>query len=215
VNPARLDTIQGSDVCIQCHSQGQPLRNPVNGRYYDWPVGFQVGMDLKNYWKLESYKLGEQSFTHFADGTAHKNRMQRNDFVQSAMYTHGVSCYSCHDVHGTANNADLLKPANVLCLECHGPRSPNGPRAATIEAHTHHRAGSAGSECVARHMPQIEQTIADVNVRSHTFRFVMPSETAALKTPNACNSCHKDKSVKWATDALKAWSTISPWRVKE
>ncbi|HEY1494017.1 MAG TPA: cytochrome c3 family protein [Candidatus Solibacter sp.] len=212
VNPARLGTVQATNVCLQCHSQGQPVENPIAGKYYDWPVGFEVGKDLKNYWKLEEHKLGEQSFTHFADGTAHKNRMQGNDFVQSVMYTHGISCQSCHDVHGTANNADLLKPANVLCLGCHGPNSPNGPRAATIEAHTHHKAGSPGNECVSCHMPKIEQTIADVNVRSHTFRFVTPRETAALKVPNACNACHTDKSTQWSTDALKTWSNVSPWR---
>jgi predicted CXXCH cytochrome family protein len=213
VNPARLDTVQATDVCLQCHSQGQPLNNPFNGRYYDWPVGFQVGMVLKNYWKLEEHKLGEQSFTHFAEGTAHKNRMQGNDFIQSAMYTHGVSCYSCHDVHGTGNDGDLLKPANVICLECHGPKSPNGPHAPTIEAHTHHQAGSAGNECVDCHMPKIEQTIADVNIRSHTFRFISPAETDALKVPNACNVCHTDKSTQWARDALKTWPNVSPWRV--
>jgi len=65
--------------------------NPISGAYYDWPVGFRVGLDLKNFWKLEDHKLGEQTFTHFADGMAHKNRMQGNDFVQSAMYTHGIS----------------------------------------------------------------------------------------------------------------------------
>jgi predicted CXXCH cytochrome family protein len=90
--------------------------------------------------------------------------MQGNDFVTSQMYTHGVSCFSCHDVHGTDNNADLVKPENVLCLECHGPNSPNGPHAHTIETHTHHKAGSAGNEFVSCHMPKIEQTIADVNV---------------------------------------------------
>jgi predicted CXXCH cytochrome family protein len=213
VNPARLDTIQATNVCLQCHSQGQPLKNPINGKYYDWPVGFQVGGDLKDYWKLEEHKLGEQTFTHFADGTAHKNRMQGNDFVQSVMYTHGISCQSCHDVHGTANNADLLKPANVMCLECHGPKSPNGPHTATIEAHTHHRAGTEGNECVSCHMPKIAPEISDVNVRSHTFRFVMPAETEKLKVPNACNVCHKDKSTQWSSDALKTWTNVSPWRV--
>lgn len=213
INPARLNARQATDVCIQCHSQGQPLTNPVNGRYYDWPVGFQVGMELEKYWKLEEHKLGEQTFTHFADGTAHKNRMQGNDFVQSVMYTHGVSCHNCHDVHGTDNNADLLKPATVLCLECHGPSSPNGPRGQSIDAHTHHRAGSAGSECIACHMPKIEQTIADVNVRSHTFRFISPAETETLKMPNPCNICHQDKSTAWAKAALKSWGNFSPWRV--
>ena len=215
VNPARLNYVQATNVCIQCHSQGQPLGNPIQGKYYDWPVGFRVGLDLQGFWKLEEHKLGETSFTHFPDGTAHKNRMQGNDFVTSAMYTHGVTCFSCHDVHGTANNADLLKPANVICLECHGPNSPNGPRAATIEQHTHHSAGSAGSECVACHMPKIEQTIADVNVRSHTFRFIPPEATETLKIPNACNGCHADKTVQWTKDALKTWPQFSPWRVAQ
>ncbi len=215
VNPARLDTNAAVGVCLQCHSQGQPLNNPFNGKYYDWPVGYDVGKDLDKYWKLEEHRLGEQSFTHFADGTAHKNRMQGNDFVQSAMFTHGVSCNSCHDVHGTANNAQLLKPANVMCLECHGPQSPNGPHAPSIEAHTRHAAGTEGDQCVSCHMPKIEQTMADVNVRSHTFRFVTPDETDSLKVPNACNLCHKDKSTAWAKDSLKGWRDKSPWRLAQ
>jgi len=211
LNPARLDTVQATNVCVQCHSQGQPLKNPFDGKYYDWPVGFEVGKDLKDFWQLEPHKPGEQTFTHFADGTAHKNRMQGNDFVQSSMYTHGVSCHSCHDPHGTENNADLLRPANTICLECHGPSSPNGPHAPNIEAHTHHKAGP-GNECVDCHMPKIEQTIADVNVRSHTFRFVTPAQTTELKVPNACNVCHADKTPQWASDALKTWKTGAPGR---
>ena len=43
-------------------------------------------------------------------------------------------------------------------------------------------------------MPKIEQTIADVNVRSHTFRFIPPAMTDALKMPNPCTTCHADKT---------------------
>jgi predicted CXXCH cytochrome family protein len=215
VNPAKLDYVHANDVCIQCHSQGQPLKNPINGKYYDWPVGFHVGMKLEDFWKLEEHKLGEQSFTHFPDGTAHKNRMQGNDFVQSLMYTRGVACFSCHDVHGTKNDAVLWKPAKDICFDCHGPNTQNGPHTPTIEAHTHHKPDSPGSECVACHMPKIAETIADVKVRSHTFKFVSPSETDALKIPNACNLCHKDKSTEWATTALKTWGDRSPWRVAQ
>jgi predicted CXXCH cytochrome family protein len=215
VNPARLDSIQANDVCIQCHSQGRPVKSPIEGKYYDWPVGFHVGGKLSAFWELEEHKLGETTFTHFADGTGHKNRMQGNDYIASPMYTRGVSCFSCHDPHGTENNADLLKPASVLCLECHGPRSPNGPRSATIEQHTRHKAGSAGSECVSCHMPKIEQTIAGVNVRSHTFRFISPAKTEALKMPNSCNSCHQDKSTAWAMEALKQWPDVSHWRMAQ
>ena len=40
VNPARMDYISANDTCIQCHSQGRPLTSPIEGKYYDWPVGF-------------------------------------------------------------------------------------------------------------------------------------------------------------------------------
>ena len=215
VNPSKLDYVHANDVCISCHSQGQPLKNPIAGKYYDWPVGFHVGMNLSEFWKLEEHKLGEQSFTHFADGTAHKNRMQGNDFVQSLMYTRGVTCFSCHDAHGTQNDALLWKPANKVCLDCHGPNTANGPHAPTIEAHTHHRSGSTGNECIACHMPKIEQTIADVNVRSHTFKFITPASSDALKVPNPCVICHVDKSTEWATAAMKSWADRSPWRVAQ
>jgi predicted CXXCH cytochrome family protein len=139
--------------------------------------------------------------------------MQGNDFVQSVMYTRGVTCFSCHDVHGTSNNADLIRPVRQLCTTCHGPSSPNGPHAATIEDHTHHALGSAGSECVACHMPKIEQTIADVNVRSHTFKFITPGQTDQEKIPNPCAACHTDRTTEWVREALKKWPNASPWRI--
>jgi len=213
VNPARLDSLAGVDICVQCHSQGKPVRRPIDGVYYDWAVGYRPGLKLHDFWELEEHKLGETTFTHFPDGTAHKNRMQGNDFAQSVMYTRGVTCYSCHDVHGTANNADLIKPPQEMCLTCHGPRSPNGPHTATIQQHTHHQPNSTGSQCIGCHMPPIATQLADVNVRSHTFKFISPATTDSLKVPNPCTTCHTDKTTKWALDALKSWPEFSPWRV--
>ena len=213
LNPSRMGYVDASDTCIQCHSQGQPLKNPIEGKYYDWPVGYAVGSKLSDFWKLEEHELGKLTFTHFPDGTAHKNRMQGNDFVQSLMYARGVTCFSCHDPHGTDNEAMLRKPVNEICTSCHGPNTQNGPHAASIEAHTHHKADSPGSQCVACHMPKIEQTIADVNVSSHTFHFVTPQQTDSLKIPNACNVCHKDKTTEWASAALAGWTDRSVWRM--
>ncbi len=214
LNPARMDYVASSDACIQCHSQGRPLSPQIEGKYYDWPVGYSVGLRLQDFWKLEDHTLGQTSFTHFPDGTAHKNRMQGNDFVQSVMYRRGVTCFSCHDAHGTDNYAQLRKPADKICLDCHGPLSLNGPRTATLAEHTHHKDGSPGSQCVACHMPQIETTVADVKVHAHTFRFVTPEMTEQYGIPNPCTSCHKDKSTAWATDALRHWPERSPWRLQ-
>lgn len=217
INPAHMDYVAASDTCIQCHSQGQPLSNPIESQYYDWPVGYGVGLKLANYWKLEEHTLGEPAnFFYYPDGTAHKNRMQGNDYVQSVMYRRGITCFDCHDIHGTDNYAQLRKPADKLCLDCHGPRSPNGPRTATIEEHTHHKAGSPGSQCVACHMPAIEtEGPTHTMVHAHTFRFITPAMTDKYKMPNPCTSCHTDRSTKWAADAMRQWNERSPWRLTQ
>ena len=214
LNPSGMDDVAANDACIQCHSQGRPRAGLIEGKAYDWPVGYHIGLHLADYWELEDITLGQTDFLHFADGTAHKNRMQGNDFVQSVMYRHGVTCASCHDVHGTDNYAQLRKPADKLCLDCHGPTSPNGPHTATIEEHTHHKVGSPGNQCIACHMPKIEsEGVPGSFVRSHTFRFITPAMTDKYKMPNPCTSCHTDKSTDWADKELLSWKTTSPWRV--
>jgi hypothetical protein len=62
-------------------------------------------------------------------------------------------------------------------------------------------------------MPAIQQTIANVNVRSHTFKFISPVMSEQYGVPNPCTSCHKEKSNEWAIDALKKWPSVLPWRV--
>jgi mono/diheme cytochrome c family protein len=59
LNPARFDYVHANDTCVQCHSQGRPVTNPIEGKYYDWPVGFHVGLNLADFWQLEEHKLGE------------------------------------------------------------------------------------------------------------------------------------------------------------
>ncbi len=216
LNPANMTAVAANDTCIQCHSQGRPLQNPIQSQAYDWPVGYQVGLKLQDFWKLEDRTLGETSFYYFPDGTAHKNRMQGNDFTQSVMYQHNIMCSSCHDVHGTNNFAELIKPANQICLDCHGPLSPNGPHTASLEEHTHHKDGTPGSECVSCHMPKIEtEGVPGAFVHAHTFRFITPAMTDKYKISNPCTSCHKDKSTAWATDQLRSWSNVSAWRIEQ
>jgi predicted CXXCH cytochrome family protein len=237
LNPARMDYVRANDVCIQCHSQGRPLSNPIEGapgerRYFDWPVGYSVGLKLADFWQLEDHTLGETTFTHFADGTAHKNRMQGNDFVQSVMYRRGITCFDCHDVHGTGNYAQLRKPADKLCLDCHGPMSLYGPHTATLEEHTHHKPGQLNDrtladfpgapssssnptgDCIACHMPKIQTTLPGIYVRAHTFEVITPAMTDKYKIPNPCTQCHVSKSTAWATTALRQWPQFSSWRIR-
>jgi predicted CXXCH cytochrome family protein len=139
--------------------------------------------------------------------------MQGNDYVQSLMYLKGVRCYACHDAHGTEYEADLWQPGNAVCLTCHKPQLQPGPRG-TVAYHTRHAEDSEGSQCVACHMPPIARTIGNVNVRSHTFKFISPTMTARYGIPNPCTTCHTDRSLEWASEELKKWPNVSPWRVQ-
>lgn len=214
VNPERLDPVRGNDICIQCHSQGRPSHLPIEGKYVDWPVGFLPGQKLADVWNLEDPKLGTQDFYFWQDASAHKNRMQGNDFVQSVMYHRGLRCFDCHQVHSNQNRSNLMLEGNGLCLSCHTRSNPAGLKG-TVSEHTHHAANSAGSECTACHMPKIAQTLGNNYVSSHTFRFISPKLTQQFGIPNPCTTCHTDKSDEWAITQLRSWSTTSPWRVTQ
>src|SRR2546428_12585984 len=41
LNPAKIDYVRATDTCIHCHSQGQPLKNPIERHDYASPSGFQ------------------------------------------------------------------------------------------------------------------------------------------------------------------------------
>jgi len=213
VNPEHLNYVRGNEVCMQCHSQGRPLQGAINGKYYDWPVGYLPGQKLSDYWRLEEAKLGTQDFYYWPDGTAHKNRMQGNDFVHSNMYHRELRCFDCHNVHSNKNPSNLIAAGNELCLGCHTKDNPAGLHTSVSE-HTHHAESSTGSQCTSCHMPKIEQTIKGQFVSSHTFNFIWPRFTEQFAIPNPCTSCHTDKSIAWANEQLKGWKTISGWRAQ-
>ena len=189
VNPASDGfTWHANDTCIQCHSQGRPRANPIEGQYYDWPVGYQRRAQLSDYLESGRSSLGQTTFTHLPDGTAHKNRMQGNDFVQSLMYRRGITCSPATMSHGTANYA-LLKPAEQMCLDCHGPerRTARAPPSRSAHAPRRQREGTSALRVTCRrsrrghcrrhrHAPhiQLHLTLDDGQVRDPESVYVLP-----------------------------------------
>jgi hypothetical protein len=64
-------------------------------------------------------------------------------------------------------------------------------------------------------MSLVEETLGDVMVHAHTFRFITPASTQTPNVPNPCTLCHKDKSIEWAEQTLSAWTERSPgeWEI--
>ncbi len=128
--------------------------------------------------------------------------------VESACYQHGtMSCMSCHNMHEADGERqqewrdDQLKPGmrgDQACLQCHADY------AKLASAHTHHQAGSSGSECMNCHMPTTTYGLLKT-VRSH--RISSPSVDTTINTgrPNACNLCHLDQTLQWSADHLSEW----------
>ena len=80
---------------------------------------------------------------YYADGQIQDEVYEYGSFLQSKMYRAGVTCSDCHDPHSLR----LRDTGNALCAHCHLPERFDTP------AHHFHHTGSAGSQCVACHMP--------------------------------------------------------------
>ncbi|MHA6205292.1 tetratricopeptide repeat protein [Dyella soli] len=135
--------------------------------------------------------LLEQGRYH-ADGQQLDEVYVYASFLQSRMYARGVTCSDCHDPHSGKTRA----PGNALCESCHAPKVYD------TAAHHMHRQGSAGTQCVACHMPSKNYMV--INARpDHSIRVPRPDLTLAFGVPNACAQCHADKGAQWAADAIE------------
>ncbi len=204
INPGRLSHERGNMVCFQCHMSGRPPEGEFET--YAWPVGYKPGEDLRAYWAYAK-PTGENGYEMWADGSAHKNRVQGNTFIQSKMYHNGISCSTCHDPHGSRHTSFTLKSArnNSLCLSCHGENSPQAVFKLSLSEHTHHAADSPGSMCIECHMPKTGKNATKWDARNHSFKFVSPLATLRFGTPNGCNNCHADESAEWAFAEVTKW----------
>lgn len=129
---------------------------------------------------------------YFPDGQILDEVFVLGSFLQSKMHAAGVVCTDCHDVH----RAGLIAQGNALCTRCHKADVFDGER------HHMHPSKSAGAECTACHMP--ERTYMGVDARAdHRFGLPRPDLSDELGTPNACTSCHDDRSAQWAARQIR------------
>ena len=105
-------------------------------------------------------------------------------------------CTHCHNPHkaGPVHGGGPDEPAQVgACIGCHQEYT----MPAAVQAHSHHPT-AAGVTCLDCHMPRIVHGLQDM-VRTH--RISKPTDRRMFISggPNACNLCHLDRSVLWAT----------------
>jgi len=107
-----------------------------------------------------------------------------------------LHCVTCHTSSGRYRFKAEEK-VNDACMPCHAEKVQNAP------AHTHHKAGSKGNQCVSCHMPMT--SFARMNRTDHSMLPPAPSVTLKFKSPNACNQCHNDKDAAWTDSHVRKW----------
>ncbi|MCW8930563.1 MAG: multiheme c-type cytochrome [Gammaproteobacteria bacterium] len=210
------DPRKANEVCLQCHLRNRDKRLDVVNKEelyqkaVDYPLGYEPGRPLMKYKKPAPQHYGKKSGEFYANGVGKKSRMQGNDYVQSMMYKHGVTCINCHNPH-SLNEISDNNTGNELCLNCHQFGAINGPHSEELSQHSHHKADSTGSLCVECHMPKVAKNTgkSPISVRTHVFGFIYPSDTRKYGVPNACNNCHNDKTLDWSESYLRKWGMMN------
>jgi tetratricopeptide (TPR) repeat protein len=196
VKTRNLNNRELINVCARCHSRRSIMDDYKNNND-----------DLLNY-------MIPQLITapiYHKDGQILEEDYEYASFTQSKMFEKGIKCSDCHDSH----SVKTLKPDNQLCLKCHRPDIYD------TSSHHFHKFAAAGtktlinigkpeyvqgtgSQCVNCHMVGKFYMGNDYR-RDHSFRIPRPDLTMNIKTPNACNDCHQDKTVAWSQGYIEKW----------
>jgi tetratricopeptide (TPR) repeat protein len=177
---------QMNDMCATCHAKMVPLSTDflAGDRFYD---------------HYDLLTLEHQDF--YPDGRdLGENYTFTSWSMSPCLKSAKLDCSQCHTPSGRPKYEG--KQVNQSCVPCHESIVKNSA------AHSHHKAGSAGDSCIACHMPMSQ--FAAMMRTDHSMRPPMPAATAAFKSPNACNECHKndghkDHDAAWADAIVRKW----------
>lgn len=174
-----------TNICAACHARRSTIAD-----------GGAAGAPLE-----ETHRLAMLTPPNYhADGQQREEVYTWGSFLQTRMHQRGVTCMDCHEPHALK----LRAPGNALCARCHDAA------AFDTEGHHFHKAGAAGAQCVACHMPAQKYMVIDSR-RDHGIRVPRPDLSDSLGSPNACTQCHADRKPAWAAAAMDQWYGTA-WR---
>ena len=200
-------------ICAQCHMQSA-IRTPG-------PAG-ELNYLPTDHFFSESPRIPYGDFSRkgfYKDGRFRQTTFIVEALERSQCFRKGqVSCGTCHDPHShdphghdpeeeARSNQTSLKfrdQPDLMCVSCHSDLKND----AAVAAHTHHRADSEGSRCVACHMPRIMDALL-FEARTHQIDDIPKAEMTLRfgqqESPNACLLCHAEKSPQWLSQQLSTW----------
>ena len=209
VNPSRLTPARAADLCGRCH--GQRIADqlaPLLEHGDPFVPGDDLAIESAPLWRDTPLGGDREAFAarFWDDGTPRLTAYEYQGLLQSPCTMRGpLTCTSCHGMHEGDPRGQIRarfggRTSNTMCTGCH-------TELATSEAarlHAHHDPGGEGGgiRCVSCHMPRIVYGVLDVH-RSHRIEVPEPARAAAAGRPDACTSCHVERTAAWAEAAAR------------
>ena len=179
---SELSIEQRNATCAPCHAKMSPVT-----------MSFVPGERYFDHFDLVAYENAD----FYPDGRNLGENYTYTSWRLSPCAKSGkLDCIHCHTSSGRYRFKDADQ-ANDACLPCHEARVKDAP------AHTHHKAGTPGNQCVSCHMPMTE--FARMRRSDHSMRPPTPATTLLYNSPNACNLCHTNQDAAWADKLVREW----------
>lgn len=170
-----------NDLCATCHAKMTPLTTT-----------FTPGDRFFDHFDLAT--LEDRDF--YSDGRDLGENYTYTSWLMSPCAQSGeLDCVHCHTSSGRYRFKN--ENFNDACMPCHANKVRD------VTSHTHHSADSEAGRCISCHMPMT--SFARMNRSDHSMRPPAPAATIAFQSPNACNRCHRDKTVAWADGYVRKW----------
>lgn len=206
-NPQRLTPQRSAEVCGQCHGQRQPANLDLAREWLRTGPTYRSGDVLAEHVSLvqpDTPATGADPnlfrLRFWKDGTPRLSAYELQGLQLSACYIKGgATCIGCHEAHG-GTPAGMITEANrdgASCLGCH-------QNAAALAAHAAHTKASPSTNCVDCHMPKMVYDVMEIH-RTHRIRAPDPLAAAINQQPDACTTCHGNRSARWAADSIASW----------
>src|SRR5688572_5252471 len=188
------------DTCAYCHGNKNNVFVGFKGgdNYSDYAMPFLISEPIP-----DSDLQGE----FWPDGRPNRFNRPQALTLSGCFKAGAVTCTNCHVAHGSRNDFSLKvnihqgRNGDALCTQCHTTPKYAG---AALKGHTFHAPESAGSRCISCHMSDVNWRLL-IRRRDHTFQPPVPENTTQFGIPNACTTCHDNRTPEWAATQMDAW----------